>query len=55
MWSTRKGPVTDRSDVYSFGMLVMDTVGGRNNIEFEQKSTPSKFFYADWDFKQREE
>jgi serine/threonine protein kinase len=50
MWSTEHGPVTDRSDVYSYGMLVMEMVGGRKNIDYDQKSRPSKFFYADWAF-----
>lgn len=30
----------------------MEMVGGRKNIDYDQKSTPSKFFYADWAFDQ---
>jgi serine/threonine protein kinase len=33
MWSRMYGPVTDRSDVYSYGILVMEMVGeGRTLI-----------------------
>jgi serine/threonine protein kinase len=53
MWSRNHGPVTDRSDVYSFGMLVMEMVGGRKNIDFDNKeSRSSQFFYTEWAFKQ---
>lgn len=49
------GPVTDRSDVYSYGMLIMEMVGGRNNFDFDNReSTPSKFYYPEWAFKQVE-
>jgi len=46
LWSGMYGHVTDRSDVYSYGMLVMEMVGGRKNIDFLNKeSKSSKFFY----------
>jgi serine/threonine protein kinase len=52
MWSRLYGPVTDRCDVYSYGMLIMEMVGGRKNIDLETRS--SKIFYAEWAFKQVE-
>lgn len=55
MVSRMYGVVTDRSDVYSYGMLVMEMVGARQNIDFHNKeSTSSKFFYPEWAFKQVE-
>lgn len=53
MWSRMYGVVTDRSDVYSYGMLIMEMVGGRKNTDFQNKeSGSSKFFYPEWAFKQ---
>ncbi|GLJ28143.1 hypothetical protein SUGI_0552910 [Cryptomeria japonica] len=43
VWSKSNGPITDRSDVYSYGMLVMEIVGGRKN--FDMKATRSSRFY----------
>ena len=55
MWSGMYGTVTDRCDVYSYGILVMEMVGGRKNIDFHNReSTSSKFYYPEWDFKQME-
>jgi len=42
------GVVTDRSDVYSYGMLLMEMVGARQNIDFHNKeSRSSQFFYTE--------
>jgi len=55
MWSRMYGPVTDKSDVYSYGILVMEMVGGRKNMDFDNReSRSSKFFYTEWAFKQVE-
>ncbi|KAH9310205.1 hypothetical protein KI387_038116, partial [Taxus chinensis] len=53
VWSKNLGPVTDRSDVYSYGMLVMGMVGGRKNFDM-QASRESKLYYPEWAFKQVE-
>ena len=53
MWSRVYGPVTDRSDVYSYGMLLMEMVGGRKNFD-NRESRSSKYYYPDWAFKQVE-
>eukprot|EP00253_Pinus_taeda_P008144 PITA_08144 len=53
MWSIVYGPVTDRSDVYSYGMLIMEMVGGRKNFD-NRESRSSKFYYPEWAFKQVE-
>ncbi|XP_059071738.1 LEAF RUST 10 DISEASE-RESISTANCE LOCUS RECEPTOR-LIKE PROTEIN KINASE-like 2.4 [Cryptomeria japonica] len=53
VWSRNYGPITDRSDVYSYGMLVMEMVGGRKNFDMKA-SRSSKFYYPEWAFKQVE-
>jgi serine/threonine protein kinase len=54
MWSRMYGVVTDKSDVYSYGILVMEMVGGRKNIDFDHENRSSQFFYAEWAFNQVE-
>eukprot|EP00253_Pinus_taeda_P030935 PITA_30935 len=55
MWSRMYGPVTDRCDCYSYGMLLMEMVGGRKNFDLDNKeSRSSQFFYPEWVFKQVE-
>lgn len=55
MWSRLYGVVTDKSDVYSYGILLMEMVGRRKNIDYKYlESNSSKFFYAEWAFKQVE-
>ncbi|KAH9306313.1 hypothetical protein KI387_010717 [Taxus chinensis] len=49
-WSTNMGPVTDKSDVYGFGMMLLEMVGGRNNIDV-QISRSSQFYFPEWAFK----
>lgn len=53
MWSRLYGPVTDKSDVYSYGMLLMEMVAGRKNFD-DKESRSSKFYYPEWAFKQLE-
>ena len=53
MWSRMYGRVTDRSDVYSYGMLLMEMVGGRRNFD-NKHSRSSKSYYPQWVFKQVE-
>ena len=44
------GPVTDKSVVYGFGMLLLEIVGGRKNINGKVNRS-SQFFFPDWAFK----
>eukprot|EP01018_Ginkgo_biloba_P026595 Gb_05389 [translate_table: standard] len=53
MWSRNCGPVTDKSDVYGFGMLLLEMVGGRKNMDVEG-SRASQFYFPEWAFKQAE-
>eukprot|EP01018_Ginkgo_biloba_P026710 Gb_14763 [translate_table: standard] len=53
MWSRNHGPVTDKSDVYSYGMLLLEMVGGRKNMDVGG-SRSSQFYFPEWAFKQAE-
>ncbi|KAH9304380.1 hypothetical protein KI387_008784, partial [Taxus chinensis] len=53
VWSVINGPVSDRSDVYSYGMLLMEMVGSRKNVDVKATGS-SKFYYPEWAFKQVE-
>ncbi|KAH9304382.1 hypothetical protein KI387_008786, partial [Taxus chinensis] len=53
VWSRNNGPVSDKSDVYSYGMLVMEMAGGRKNFDM-QVTRSSTFYYPNWAFKQVE-
>eukprot|EP00253_Pinus_taeda_P010747 PITA_10747 len=48
--SSDMGPVTDKADVYSFGMLLLEIVGGRKNIDWKV-SRSSQFYFPEWAFK----
>ncbi|GLJ09825.1 hypothetical protein SUGI_0116560 [Cryptomeria japonica] len=46
----KRGPVTDKSDVYGFGMMILEMVGGRKNVDL-QVSRSSQFYFPDWAIK----
>lgn len=50
VWSRNCGPVTDKSDVYGFGMMLLEMVGGRKNIDI-QVSRSSQLYFPDWAIK----
>ncbi|KAB1205595.1 hypothetical protein CJ030_MR7G017772 [Morella rubra] len=47
------GGVSHKSDVYSYGMMVLEMVGGRKNINVETDRT-SEIFYPHWIYKRLE-
>ncbi|KAF9610420.1 hypothetical protein IFM89_022331 [Coptis chinensis] len=47
MWLKTFGPVTEKSDVYSYGMLLLEMVGRRKNYETEA-SEPSQVYFPEW-------
>eukprot|EP01018_Ginkgo_biloba_P034570 Gb_34169 [translate_table: standard] len=53
VWSRSNGPVTEKCDVYSFGMLVLEMVGGRKNLELNA-STDSQICFPEWAWQQVE-
>ncbi|RWR84760.1 putative receptor-like protein kinase [Cinnamomum micranthum f. kanehirae] len=53
MWSKSYGGVTEKSDVYGYGMLLLEMAGGRKNYNLNA-STPSQVYFPDWVFKKLE-
>ena len=41
------GEVSSKSDVYSYGMMILEMVGGRKNVKVEVSHT-SKIYFPDW-------
>ncbi|KAH9306306.1 hypothetical protein KI387_010710, partial [Taxus chinensis] len=50
VWSRNLGPVTDKSDVYGFGMMLLEMVGGTKNIDV-QVSRSSQLYFPECAFK----
>ncbi|KAL2626018.1 hypothetical protein GLYMA_07G095500v4 [Glycine max] len=44
MWNRRFGGVSHKSDVYSYGMMLLEMVGGRKNIDAEASHTSEIYF-----------
>lgn len=42
-------PITVKADVYSYGMLLLEIVGGRRNLDASKDE--KEFFYPGWAFK----
>lgn len=42
-------PITVKADVYSYGMLLLEIVGGRRNLDMSGDA--EDFFYPGWAFK----
>ncbi|TXG46601.1 hypothetical protein EZV62_027901 [Acer yangbiense] len=47
------GEVSHRSDVYSYGMMILEMVGGRKNIDVRVSHT-SEIYFPNWIYKQLE-
>ncbi|XP_060672432.1 uncharacterized protein LOC107423140 [Ziziphus jujuba] len=47
VWSKNFGGASYKSDVYSYGMMVLEMVGGRKNIQPTASHT-SQIYYPDW-------
>ncbi|KAF9610426.1 hypothetical protein IFM89_022337 [Coptis chinensis] len=47
MWLKTFGPVTEKSDVYSYGMLLLEMVGRRKNYDPEA-ADPSQVYFPEW-------
>ncbi|KAK4280774.1 hypothetical protein QN277_012352 [Acacia crassicarpa] len=44
VWNRNIGGVSHKSDVYSYGMMLLDMVGGRKNVNVETKCSTDKYF-----------
>ncbi|XP_068648183.1 LEAF RUST 10 DISEASE-RESISTANCEUS RECEPTOR-LIKE PROTEIN KINASE-like 2.4 [Aristolochia californica] len=53
MWTKTYGPITDKSDVYSYGMLLLEMAGRRKNCDLGEENT-SQVYFPDWIFKKAE-
>ncbi|TKY44733.1 Receptor protein kinase [Spatholobus suberectus] len=53
MWSRHLGGVSHKSDVYSYGMMLLEMVGGRKNINAEASHT-SEIYFPHWAYKNLE-
>ncbi|KAJ7571238.1 hypothetical protein O6H91_01G156200 [Diphasiastrum complanatum] len=45
-WLMDDAPISEKCDVYSFGMLLLELAGGRKNYDFSASS--SKLYFPDW-------
>eukprot|EP00262_Sarcandra_glabra_P018653 TRINITY_DN6778_c0_g1_i1.p1 TRINITY_DN6778_c0_g1~~TRINITY_DN6778_c0_g1_i1.p1 ORF type:complete len:675 (+),score=60.83 TRINITY_DN6778_c0_g1_i1:89-2113(+) len=54
MWSKSYGPVTEKSDVYSYGMLLLELANGRKNYDSAAVHS-SQVYFPEWVFRQVEE
>lgn len=53
LFSRNFGGVSHKSDVYSYGMMVLEMVGGRKNIDMSE-SQESKIYFPHWAYKRLE-
>jgi len=53
MWSRNLGRVSHKSDVYSYGMVLLEMVGGRKNINVEASNT-SEIYFPHWAYNKLE-
>ncbi|PON86948.1 Serine/threonine protein kinase [Trema orientale] len=53
IFSRSFGGVSHKSDVYSYGMMVLDMVGGRNNVNIKSENT-SDIYFPHWIYKRLE-
>ncbi|MED6138505.1 hypothetical protein PIB30_074805, partial [Stylosanthes scabra] len=54
VFSRTYGGVSHKSDVYSYGMLILEIIGGRQNYESEA-SQSSESYFPDWIYKDLEQ
>ena len=50
VWNRNFGGVSYKSDVYSYGMMILEMVGGRQSISIEA-SHSSETYFPDWIYK----
>ncbi|KAJ0636385.1 putative glycerophosphodiester phosphodiesterase, protein kinase RLK-Pelle-LRK10L-2 family [Helianthus annuus] len=53
LYSRNFGPVSHKSDVYSYGMMILEMVGGRKNIDADVDHT-SEIYFPHWIYKKVE-
>ncbi|XP_017437949.2 LEAF RUST 10 DISEASE-RESISTANCE LOCUS RECEPTOR-LIKE PROTEIN KINASE-like 2.5 [Vigna angularis] len=53
IWSRNFGRVSHKSDVYSYGMMLLEMVGGRKNVNGEASNT-SEIYFPHWAYNKLE-
>ncbi|XP_057426573.1 LEAF RUST 10 DISEASE-RESISTANCE LOCUS RECEPTOR-LIKE PROTEIN KINASE-like 2.5 [Lotus japonicus] len=54
LFSRNFGGVSHKSDVYSYGMMVLEMVGGKQNINVEEAQCSSEIYFPQWIYKRLE-
>ncbi|XP_059304637.1 rust resistance kinase Lr10-like [Lycium ferocissimum] len=56
VFSRSYGNVSYKADIYSFGMLLLDMIGGRNKFDdaANEENSSSQIYYPEWMYKQLE-
>lgn len=49
-WFASNNLITEKCDVFSFGLVVLEIIGGRNNVDFKVSSM--KFYFHIWVYDQ---
>ncbi|KHN23765.1 Putative receptor-like protein kinase [Glycine soja] len=52
-WSRHLGGVSHKSDVYNYGMMLLEMVGGRKNINAEASHT-NEIYFPNWAYNKLE-
>lgn len=53
IFSRSFGGVSHKSDVYSYGMMILDMIGGKNNVNIKSENT-SDIYFPHWIYKRLE-
>jgi serine/threonine protein kinase len=48
VFSRNFGNVSYKSDIYSFGILLLEVVGGRKNVDITAKNTSQVVYFPEW-------
>lgn len=51
MFSRNFGGVSHKSDVYSYGMMVLEMVGGKQNNNVVEVERSSEIYFPQWIYK----
>ncbi|PWA40311.1 protein kinase-like domain, Concanavalin A-like lectin/glucanase domain protein [Artemisia annua] len=54
LFSRNFGHVSNKSDVYSYGMMILEMFSGRKNVEVDQADHTSEIYFPNWIYKKIE-